>query len=231
VPKADELRFGVGSTSGPQSSVWTLWVNEGKSDVYVGAEVVVGIQKLSFHQTGEFRFGYTKEWARAHDVTGTPSGGRLWEKWDRPPPAPDGFTKVFYIMVPGSELRVPAERLKDGSVEWVDPPPPGLWVQMTMWFRPTARGPRWILDPNMGYQRVVGELPLPSGETFSVLAAHWPVDPQADATLEAAKRAQVARMGVRLSSHSDPRGVLYRRDDDGTRYFVEFALPPFGGRP
>jgi hypothetical protein len=55
-------RFGVGSADGPRSAVWRLWTGKGTSDVYVAARTLGGNLKVSLHESGVWRYAFTKEY-------------------------------------------------------------------------------------------------------------------------------------------------------------------------
>src|SRR6266508_4520912 len=64
--KRSQVRFAVGSPSGPRASVWRLWTQ--RSDVYMAVRSIGGIQKVSLHEDGNCFLAFTRE----HVAQGSP---------------------------------------------------------------------------------------------------------------------------------------------------------------
>jgi hypothetical protein len=118
-----EVRFGVGSPTGPRSGTFRLWAPKNKSDVYVASRPLAGVQQLSLHESGECLFQYTRpEVAERWE----PGRGRRIDKWRRPPETIDGWTRSFMVWVPESEVTpVPAGHEETKDIVWVPKPEPG----------------------------------------------------------------------------------------------------------
>jgi hypothetical protein len=50
-----EIRVVVGEP-GKQSGAWKIWAGPNKSDVYLGLRAVLGHQKWSLHESGDWRY-------------------------------------------------------------------------------------------------------------------------------------------------------------------------------
>lgn len=87
------LRFAVGRP-GQRSSVWRLWANRGKDDVYVATRQSAGIFKVSLHESGDWRLEWVGDdhgdvWFTTGE--GDEPQGRIIDRWSRPRQVrPDG---------------------------------------------------------------------------------------------------------------------------------------------
>jgi hypothetical protein len=123
-------RFAVGIEDGPRSAVWRLWTQKGKSDVYnIAARAQGGHFKVSLHESGEWRFAFTKEHWKGRASTG--GEDRVIERWRRPPSV-EGVTRAFTVIVPSGEIGLPRHPLTGKAkkytknVTWVPPASEGF---------------------------------------------------------------------------------------------------------
>lgn len=116
-----KLRVAVGRP-GRRSSVWRVWANPNKSDVYVAARVLAGTQKFSLHESGDWRNQWvTKEQAKRF----TSTENRVMDQWPRPPAQPGGWTMGLTIWVPSDDLLdVTDDQQPLAGVSWIPEPPP-----------------------------------------------------------------------------------------------------------
>lgn len=113
------VRFAAGNPSGASSNSWRLWVN--KNDAYLACRDNFAGLKLSLHQSGLWRFGWTTEGAAAHPHFLAPGQDRVWEKWDMPTQAVDGIVPAFQLLFPASELLLtPAQRTRWPQMIYAD---------------------------------------------------------------------------------------------------------------
>jgi hypothetical protein len=89
------LRVAVGMP-GRRSGVWRIWANRSKSDVYVAARSIAGIQKFSLHESGDWRHQWVTP-QQAEEFTA--DRNRVMDRWPRPPDGPGGWTKALSIWV------------------------------------------------------------------------------------------------------------------------------------
>ena len=115
------IRVAVGRP-GHRSSVWRVWANQNKSDVYVAARVLAGTQKFSLHESGDWRNQWvTKEKAQRF----TSQENRVLDQWPRPPAGLGGWTTGLTIWVPSVEvLDIADDKQPLAGVGWIPEPPP-----------------------------------------------------------------------------------------------------------
>jgi len=167
------VRFAVGGPGEPRSSVWRLWrhTNVAKSDVFLAPRTLAGSVKISFHQSGEIRDAFTKQFQLQH--AGAGAQGRARVKWQRKTFSTEtGAIQLYRVVFPHSELRLRPieERMDEDSVVWIPPSAkanatfvelivtrPGLTALEIHNFVPALDGPlaHWM---------------LPNGENFIAIA-------------------------------------------------------------
>jgi hypothetical protein len=115
------IRVAVGRP-GHRSSVWRIWANQNKSDVFVAARVLAGTQKFSLHESGDWRNQWvTKEKAQRF----TSQENRVLDQWPRPPAGLGGWTTGLTIWVPSVEvLDIADDKQPLAGVGWIPEPPP-----------------------------------------------------------------------------------------------------------
>ena len=166
------LRVIVGDEAGgPRSSLWRVWTGRHTSDVYLGARPIAGAVRVSLHESGKWRFAFTKEHQFGPKPLIRPDEDRAKFKWDRPPEVFPGLTRAFVISVPSSELMEPAgpPELQRPAI-WLPIPPPNHQVEIDLWLvRQTSDPDGWPGKRAMGttclYRKKV-----PSGEELIVTA-------------------------------------------------------------
>jgi hypothetical protein len=177
VPKQQVVRFAVGSAPGPKARSWRLWVDRGKSDVYILARTL-GAVKVSLHELGPARCALTKPWLRRTGFQ-APAGRdwRLAEEWERPRPHPPGrFARPLTIIVPWDEVRDGEAPEDDGQITWVPPPPDGMSIHFDIVY--IAADARLRCHPGgqtMG-TILVGEVHLENGQRVFVTALARPME-------------------------------------------------------
>jgi hypothetical protein len=114
------IRVAVGRP-GHRSSVWRVWANQNKSDVFVAARVLAGTQKFSLHESGDWRNQWvTKEQAQRF----TSNENRVLDQWPRPPAGPEGWTTGLTIWVPSDDLLdIADDKQPLAGVGWIPEPP------------------------------------------------------------------------------------------------------------
>jgi hypothetical protein len=169
-PHPQIVRFAVGSSSGPRSRTWRLWVPKGKSDLYVSSRWLANSVKVSLHEPGPARFALTSEFVRGSSFR-APEGRdrRLAIEWERPRTKlrQQPVARPLSIIVPWDEVldRGFDER---GDVVWTPPPPEGACVNFDLIY--VAPGMPVTGHPgarSMGTQ-LVGQVVLENGERVFV---------------------------------------------------------------
>lgn len=131
------VRFAVG-THTRRSSIWRVWSDKKRSDVYVGLRTFAGYQKYSLHESGSWHHAFVDDdAAQAHGF-----GSRFIDSWDKPANAGAGWTKALAVKVlPGSLSDVPDEP-DDDDVLWLPEPAHGriavIWIAVVEVDRGTA---------------------------------------------------------------------------------------------
>ncbi len=117
------VRVAAGSAGGARSTVWRVWANRTSSDVYVAARVLAGVNKISLHESGDWRY----QWVRPEPAERyAPGQGRLIGRWPRPPAVGAGWTRGLAIWVPEPDLVPIPDDTEDGQgVTWIPKPPRG----------------------------------------------------------------------------------------------------------
>jgi hypothetical protein len=126
--------FSAGNYDGPRGAVWVVQAPPTSPDVYVGALGITGLQKISLHASGKWRYAWTRE--HAPNVV-PPGTDRALLKWNRPDEQAPGLTEGIRIWVPHEELTTyqglpqpEDEYFRDACptidhIAWVDDPGPG----------------------------------------------------------------------------------------------------------
>lgn len=105
VKKGTAIRFSVGHP-GECSSVFRVWANKGKLDVYASIRTWKDLAKFSFHQSGRYIFHLSSVEHPGAEWVGRPdSQNRRIDAWDRPAPFVPGWTHLITFMVPTADVR------------------------------------------------------------------------------------------------------------------------------
>ena len=129
------LRFAVGRP-GRRSSVWRLWANRGKDDVYIATRQSAGIFKVSLHESGDWRLqwvgdGHGDVWFTTRD--GDEPQGRIIDRWPRPPAGATGWTDALSIWVPALDVsEVPRDAEPGQDAQWVEPAGPEAAIEFRL---------------------------------------------------------------------------------------------------
>ena len=110
------IRFAVGSHA-RRSSIWRVWSDSKRSDVYVGVRNFAGFQKFSLHESGQWHHAFVD--ADAAQGQGFPS--RYMDTWEKPENGPSGWTKALAVKVHSGSLSEP----DDDNVMWLPDAPGG----------------------------------------------------------------------------------------------------------
>jgi hypothetical protein len=115
-------RVCVGDRNGPHASVWRIWANRSKSDIYIAARDIASVQKWSLHETGDWRHQWE---TRQYAMHVTNSEDRVIDRWVPPDEHKDiGWILGFFIAVRTEDLvdYGDHDELPD-SIIWLPPPP------------------------------------------------------------------------------------------------------------
>lgn len=124
VTKRTAARFAVGHPN-ECSSVFRVWANRGKLDVYASIRTWKDLAKFSFHQSGRFIFHLASvDHAGADWVERPDPDNRRIDAWDRPEPFVPGWTHLITFIVPTEDV-VPYEGVgweDHDKVRWITKP-------------------------------------------------------------------------------------------------------------
>lgn len=217
------LRFAVGRAHGPRSRTWRLWVEPGKSDVYIAGRRLGNSVKVSLHEPGPSRFALTREYVRREDairLDGDPRGAREWER-PRPELPDRPHVRPFAILVPWDEV---LERgyPENGDVVWTAPPPRAKCIEYDVhYFAPGLKVEGHVGLRSMGTE-LVGSVTLGNGSLVQVTAVVAPMDAkgrQMIDQLRGARATDAVGNRVRLSV------LAFGVEPDGTGKFMDVTPP------
>jgi hypothetical protein len=218
-------RFAVGIEDGPRSAVWRLWTQKGKSDVYnIAARAQGGHFKVSLHESGEWRFAFTKEHWKGRASTG--GEDRVIERWRRPPSV-EGVTRAFTVIVPSGEIGLPRHPLTGKAkkytknVTWVPPASEGFATHFVVMY----------IDPGGPELDEQARLRLPNGQSICLQVREHPISEAEkrqlrDGQLSIAEKVRQEPEAVRAAVDTwlEPRAWLYGHNEvNGARFFVDIS--------
>lgn len=98
----DAIRFYVGPWDDRYSSVWRVWSNPGKHDLFLGVRSIAGVLKVSLHQSGIFKAAFTKEHHRQLIEEGERPEGedKAFMRWERGPLVSNQIVQVLDVHFP-----------------------------------------------------------------------------------------------------------------------------------
>jgi hypothetical protein len=213
------IRFGVGTADGARSASWRVWVHRG--EIYVGARRVAGRFKASLHGSGDWRIGFSQD-ADTQGAAIPVAENRQPIRW-QPNLAAPGVMRAFRVIVPSSEVRVPAYGGREsGNIYWR----PNLGPEMTTIFAVILTGPIEIdgwPGKDQGVDHV-GSLDMGGGCRVWVIVHDEHEDPVGRWT-EGKPRAQidVQRQDVPPFDVRVIGGVDFV---DGTKGFIDWIVGP-----
>ena len=219
---------GIGGTArvaigrvGLRSSIWRFWANPSTSDLYVSSRTVAGVQKYSFHQSGDFRYAWT---TREHALAYSGSEERILDRWSRPPSDVNGWTRVLSIWTRAEDITpIVGDDTRQEEVLWLAPPQPG-----------SARAIHVALvRPDLGTLELKGMAPLEvirlaSGEAAAILTGTTTVDDDQQRTIETDRAKALALLpGLQqLQGTPGTRVGLFGHGTDDVRWVWDTALDP-----
>jgi hypothetical protein len=210
------IRVAVGRP-GRRSGVWRIWANRGKSDVYVAARSIAGIQKFSLHESGDWRHQWVTP-QKAEEFTA--DRNRVIDRWPRPPEGPGGWTKAMSIWVPKQDVQeIEEDDQTSEGVAWTPEPSDGFAAGIHV----------VVAKTDLGFVRVsgarpLGGFPLAGGDVALVLIGMAEVDAQQRQRLEEFRARALAMVPPeRLASAKAPRVSLFGFDEHGNRIVWDLA--------
>jgi hypothetical protein len=120
-----ELRFSVGSRTGPRSTIWKCWIHG--SEIYIASRMFGQESKVSLHSTGDCQWSGTDSWVLRQPVPR--NSDRHIFKWKTIYPTASQAVLAFRVAIPQSELRALPPPTDKKKVFWVENIPPEATVQ------------------------------------------------------------------------------------------------------
>lgn len=211
------IRFAVGRV-GERSSVWRVWANKNKSDVYIAARELARHQKYSLHESGDYRYAWTSE----HKDT-TPAT-RILDRWRRPDLNEAGWSRGISIYVRAEDVVcIDPDLTKASQVGWLDKPPAGkaLGIHIV------------LVTPDRGWTELKGFRPLhviglSDKRAVLVLTSITDVDPEQNRRIAEWQRNALenapSELQRRAASETGFRMSVFGYDQDGHRNVWDTAL-------
>jgi hypothetical protein len=232
------VRFAVGRREGPRSNVWVLFTSKKENDVYLSMRSFADLIKVSLHKSDDWRWAFTEEHLSSPSPMLPSSGNRTMDKWERPAEFAPGCVKAFQILVPSSEVTMP--EYPEGSLDkyrkkihWVPRAPENFGTCFTVIFTASEVGPgSWQATAGQQIYQAhpIWHTQLPrDGKYVWVLAHEQPISEIDRKGIEAARQEwnQVFKReaGAMYTVLKDKRAFLYSADANGTRSFIDIAMP------
>lgn len=222
-----KVRFAVGTPVGPRSSIWSLWrhTNRKKSDVFLAPRSMGGALKVSFHQSGENRDAFTREYQLQR--TGSEGGGssRVRTTWMRAPFSSGGLSRLYQVCIPHSELRAwPLERgLTVEDVRWIPASPQRAATFIELMITQPGRTVLELKNVEAATEGPLAHWYLPTGENFLAIPRYGDLDDVTKGHIAAA----VARIPASIDRTPSPgiRLNLTTEPKNGVSVTVETAWP------
>ncbi|WP_353373465.1 hypothetical protein [Mycobacterium sp.] len=213
------IRVVVGEP-GRQSGVWRIWATRNTSDVYIGVRAILGYQKWSLHESGDWRC----QWISGERAVEFGRGGsRIIDQWSQPAEMGSGWTKGFSIRVRHQDLvEVADPAVVPADTLWIPPPPEGHLIALHV----------AIVRPDQGVANLKGFIPLggftlPDRRAVLLGVSKEPVTEENNQVIAAALNTTIrlaADSGVDLSSVEAVRGALSCVSPEGDRHVWDVAV-------
>lgn len=226
------IRFTVGEP-GRRATVWRVWANRNKDDVYIASRQSAGIFKISLHETGDWRCQWVNEDrgdVRFHRPDGSSADGRILVRWQRPASNANGWTDALSIWVPGDDIfDVPGDGAPAEDSQWIAPAPSGEAIEFRFWLVEPRRGPLELtstLREGSPGPAVVNGFRLSTGEVLVIFAVVTPLDQLRLESLVEARRWARSQLdqSFDLSPAIGPRTAVFETEEDGHPSIWDLSL-------
>jgi hypothetical protein len=169
--KPGTIRWASGSPDGLRSMTWQVIGHRNTDDVYIGARGLMHDQKLSLHESGRWRWAFTKEAAERYL---RPGDDALLKRYSPPVPFKPGWRHGARIRTPsttfGPAFDEPRPRDRQ-PIRFFAPPDNASHLEYYVLIGDAGAQP---LDVETGF--VVGGMPLTSGKWVWVTGWFWEMD-------------------------------------------------------
>jgi hypothetical protein len=222
-----KARICVGDPHGGHASVWRIWANRSRSDVYIACRDIAGVQKWSLHESGDWRHQWV---TRQYALHLTKSDDRTLDQWRQPAEWEDiGWTRGFAICVRLQDLvdYGDGDELPEDII-WVPPRPEGRVAVIHVVI---ARADR--LDSEVKGVYPFGAFSLANGKVVILPVSMQPplAETQAEIQTMLEQLAQIPSAAEKIAMADAPRATVTTADEDtGDRAVWDIAIPKPGGR-
>ncbi len=160
----------MGALDGPRGGIWTVQAPSKTRDVYITNLAIADFQKVSLHQSGDWRYAWQSAYAKQLGLSGP---GRILTQRARPSATVPGWTEALQIWVLHDELSIyegiptPADPYFKNSCQtnneilWIPDPGPGKAVGLYLMLG-EPDGPELGFP---GYLPIAGMELAPDGKT------------------------------------------------------------------
>ncbi|MCB9421009.1 MAG: hypothetical protein H6667_14500 [Ardenticatenaceae bacterium] len=216
------IRFGIRDDNDNRAATWKLWTESGrgKSELYLACRSLGGSIKVSFHQSGNWHYAYSKK-TYQEQVMGTLTklDDRFIEKWEKPPEIAEGITLAFRIVTPYSAITSSAKTGNYKKVIWLPNAPKPYATEVDIFLtKPDVQVTGWPGKRSMGTS-LIGSFPLDCGDM--AWAVYWIVDmPDLSRVAEGVGRFYKGKSVEDLKSDS-LRAIVFGKEPDGSRVIYD----------
>ena len=168
-----DLRFGIRTAEGLESSLWRLWIARA-GDVYLAVRSHAGVSKYSFHRSGICRSAFTAEHGTPRAMT-----DRAMFKWRRSPTPPRGVgtaSRVAWLIFPTDFLSRPRPH-KPGDVLWIPAAPANHAAHLELCYTSETQDAVVRAFEKAGHHRLVSFTDLTDGDAFFMSCSYGRLEP------------------------------------------------------
>lgn len=222
-----KIRVGAGDPALGRSSVWVIHGPKHTGDIYVGNRDIMGFQKVSLHESGDWRFAWTAERAGLVLPVGS---DRVLDRWPAPTQFGAGWSIAFRVIIPEEDTHtiaaVKGHHKSRRDIQWLPRPEPGKCVVLHI----------IVAEPDQG--EVLLKHGLPIGAFFSVTADGRQqvcllIASYVEQTEEQHELQRSIRDVLISRAETDHPGMItqttrisvFGNQDDGTRLFLDLGIP------
>jgi hypothetical protein len=214
------IRFAIGEPD-CHSGVWRIFAPANKSDVYIGIRTILGSQKWSLHESGDWRHQWVTE-ERAEEFTG--NADRIIDRWQQPPEVgTTGWTRGFAIRVRHQDL----VSVRDDE--------PGIPVD-TLWLPSPGEGRAGLVQvviarPDQIEVTLHGMIPfagftLADGRVVLLIFYHEALRDEQNRMVDEAIATTIQQApSDKLNAAGAPRALLMGNNAEGDRVVWDCAIP------
>jgi hypothetical protein len=225
-----EARIAVGYPPEPQSGIYRIWNQKGKSNIFVSVRDIADQIKISLHESGECNAGLTGQFAQKEMAAVAAMGGsRHQSRWIRRTHTGSRVITPLQIVVPATELNKCSEyHATKKKITWIAPPEAGHSIIISCMFSGQYLSDDEWPGRNNGTQ-LIGIKILPNGEKFWLIWQNCPTDMLEHKILSEAnthlKQQKIVRFsGIRSDDPPPQRRLIFREFFDNDLLIILDAL-------